>query len=117
MRRARCAAVGILVCLACACRPRETPRRGRAPHRGRTRLGGAPPATRMAQVPVEGGVLRRRLIAEPTTLNAVLQSSTAEAEVLQYVQRNLLDFDVADAAGTRSRRALGGVGQTVSTTP
>jgi peptide/nickel transport system substrate-binding protein len=38
-------------------------------------------------------VLRRRLVAEPTTLNAVLQSSAAEAEVLQYVQRNLLDFD------------------------
>ena len=43
--------------------------------------------------PVEGGVLRRRLTGEPTTLNAVLQSSGPEAEVLQYVQRNLFDFD------------------------
>jgi peptide/nickel transport system substrate-binding protein len=40
-----------------------------------------------------GGVLRRRLFGEPTTLNAVLQSSTPEAYVLQYVQRNLFDFD------------------------
>lgn len=45
--------------------------------------------------PVDGGVLRRRLFAEPTSLNAVLQSSTPEAYVLQYVQRNLLDFDAA----------------------
>ncbi len=43
--------------------------------------------------PVDGGVLRRRLTGEPTTLNAVLQSSGPEAEVLQYVQRNLFDFD------------------------
>ena len=44
--------------------------------------------------PVDGGVLRRRLFGEPTTLNAVLQSSAPEAQVLQYVQRNLFDFDV-----------------------
>jgi peptide/nickel transport system substrate-binding protein len=44
-------------------------------------------------VPVDGGVLRRRLLGEPTTLNAVLQSSVPEAQVLQYVQRNLFDFD------------------------
>ena len=31
--------------------------------------------------------------ASPPTLNAVLQSSTPEAQVLQYVQRKLLDFD------------------------
>ncbi len=43
--------------------------------------------------PVDGGVLRRRLFGEPTTLNAVLQSSAPEAQVLQYVQRNLFDFD------------------------
>jgi peptide/nickel transport system substrate-binding protein len=42
---------------------------------------------------VDGGVLRRRLTGEPTTLNAVLQSSGPEAEVLQYVERNLFDFD------------------------
>ena len=43
--------------------------------------------------PVEGGVLKRRLIGEPGTLNAVLQSGLPEQEVLQYVSRNLLDFD------------------------
>jgi len=43
--------------------------------------------------PVDGGVLHRRLFGEPTTLNAVLQSSAPEAQVLQYVQRNLFDFD------------------------
>jgi peptide/nickel transport system substrate-binding protein len=42
---------------------------------------------------MDGGVLRRRLFGEPTTLNAVLQSSAPEAQVLQYVQRNLFDFD------------------------
>ena len=43
--------------------------------------------------PVEGGVLRRRLLGEPTTLNAVLQSGLPEQQVLQYVSRQLLDFD------------------------
>ena len=37
--------------------------------------------------------MSRRLLGEPTTLNAVLQSSVPEAQVLQYVQRNLFDFD------------------------
>ena len=43
--------------------------------------------------PVEGGVLRRRLVGEPTTLNAVLQTGVPEQQVLQYVSRQLLDFD------------------------
>jgi peptide/nickel transport system substrate-binding protein len=43
--------------------------------------------------PVEGGVLRRRLVGEPATLNAVLQSGLPEQQVLQYVSRQLLDFD------------------------
>ncbi len=41
----------------------------------------------------EGGVLRRRLIGDPATLNAVMQSGAPEQEVLQYVSRNILDFD------------------------
>src|SRR5262245_13836684 len=45
--------------------------------------------------PEPGGTLQRRLAGEPTTLNAVLQSSLFEALVLQYVQRNLFDFDGA----------------------
>jgi peptide/nickel transport system substrate-binding protein len=43
--------------------------------------------------PVEGGVLRRRLVGEPTTLNAVLQTGVPEQQVLQYVSGQLLDFD------------------------
>ena len=43
--------------------------------------------------PVEGGILRRRLVGEPATLNAVLQSSLPEQQVLQYLARQLLDFD------------------------
>jgi peptide/nickel transport system substrate-binding protein len=43
--------------------------------------------------PVEGGILRRRLVGEPATLNAVLQSGLPEQQVLQYVSRQLLDFD------------------------
>lgn len=40
-----------------------------------------------------GGTLRRRLTGDPATLNAVMQSGVSEQEVLQYVSRNLLDFD------------------------
>src|SRR5262245_2146621 len=71
--------------------------------RGRSEAGGdrartpdAPPqgsASEDEGSPVSGGELRRRLLGEPTTLNAVLQSSVPEAQVLQYVQRNLFDFD------------------------
>ncbi len=43
--------------------------------------------------PVDGGVLRRRLIGDPSTLNAILQTGVPEQQVLQYVSRNLLDFD------------------------
>ncbi|HYK40854.1 MAG TPA: ABC transporter substrate-binding protein [Thermoanaerobaculia bacterium] len=41
----------------------------------------------------KGGTLRRRLVGDPSTLNAVLQSGAPEQEVLQYLSRNLLDFD------------------------
>jgi peptide/nickel transport system substrate-binding protein len=44
-------------------------------------------------IPVRGGALHRRLYGDPTTLNAVLQSGLPEQQVLQYVSRNLLDFD------------------------
>jgi len=43
--------------------------------------------------PIDGGVLRRRLVGDPGTLNAVLQSAGPEQEVLAYLSRNLLDFD------------------------
>ncbi len=42
---------------------------------------------------MDGGVLRRRLVGEPATLNGVLQTGLPEQQVLQYVSRNLLDFD------------------------
>ena len=45
--------------------------------------------------PEDGGTLYRRLAGEPTTLNAVLQSGVFEAQVLQYLQRDLFDFDAA----------------------
>lgn len=40
-----------------------------------------------------GGTLARRLTGDPSTLNGVMQSGVPEQEVLQYVSRNLLDFD------------------------
>jgi peptide/nickel transport system substrate-binding protein len=43
--------------------------------------------------PVSGGTLRRRLIGEPGTLNPILQTGLPEQQVLQYLSRNLLDFD------------------------
>jgi peptide/nickel transport system substrate-binding protein len=79
--------------LAAACRGRsETP--GEAARRPSPAVTPASaPAAPGGDAPVDGGVLRRRLLGEPTTLNAVLQSSVPEAQVLQYVQRNLFDFD------------------------
>ncbi len=44
-------------------------------------------------VPIRGGVLRRRLVGEPSTLNAVLQTGLPEQQVLQYLSRPLLDVD------------------------
>ncbi len=89
--------VFVFLCLAGACRgkepaavktPRATPARTAVPepvlgYIDETRKG----------TPVDGGVLRRRLIGEPTTLNAVLQAGLPEQQVLQCVSRNLLDFD------------------------
>ncbi len=96
MKRASWAAALAWCLLASACRAKQEP----AP------AAGVPtPTARPARpvlgfideshegMPVDGGVLRRRLFGEPTTLNAVLQSSAPEAQVLQYVQRNLFDFD------------------------
>ena len=55
--------------------------------------------------PVRGGVLRRRLVGEPATLNAVLQSGLPEQQVLQYVSRQLLDFDARlEPAGNLAER-------------
>jgi len=44
-------------------------------------------------VPIRGGVLRRRLVGEPSTLNAVLQTGLPEQQILQYLSRPLVDVD------------------------
>jgi peptide/nickel transport system substrate-binding protein len=43
--------------------------------------------------PAGGGTLYRRLFGEPGTLNVLLQTDVPEQLVLQYVSRNLFDFD------------------------
>ena len=79
-----------------ACRAREKPAASEAPA-----VPPAPPPLlgyidESKQGPaVRGGTLRRRLYGDPTTLNAVLQSGVPDQQVLQYVSRNLLDFDAA----------------------
>jgi len=90
----------ILMGALAACRAREAP----APA-GATQSVRSPTATPAPQpvlgyidetgkgTPVDGGVLRRRLVGEPATLNAVTQSTVYEQEVLAYLSRNLLDFD------------------------
>jgi peptide/nickel transport system substrate-binding protein len=84
-----------LLCLCAACRERPGPAVASSAPRERTES--APPLGFLDEsrvIPIaEGGILRRRLVGEPTTLNAVLQSSAPEAQVLEYVQRNLFDFD------------------------
>jgi peptide/nickel transport system substrate-binding protein len=86
-----------ILLLAAACRAKED----RAGHTPAARVNPTP-APRPALgyldesregTPVGGGVLRRRLIGEPATLNAVLQSGLPEQQVLQYVSRQLIDFN------------------------
>ncbi len=60
--------------------------------------------------PVDGGTLSRRLPGDPATLNAVMQSGVPEQEVLQYVSRNLLDFDAR-------MRLIPGLAETWSVSP
>jgi peptide/nickel transport system substrate-binding protein len=90
MKRAH-AACALLVGLA-ACRGADPPAASSAATPAPTPVLGFLDESREG-TPVDGGVLRRRLNGEPTTLNAVLQSSGPEAQVLQYVVRNLFDFD------------------------
>ena len=86
--------VFLFVVLVAACRARETPAVAVAP------TPTAAPAPELGfldesrdGVPVRGGTLRRRLVGEPATLNAVLQSGLPEQQVLQYLSRPLVDFD------------------------
>src|SRR5450759_1070865 len=80
----------LLVCLVAACRANEAPK---PPPAVRTAPVAAPTAIpepvlgyideSNQGVPADGGVIRRRLIGEPETLNAVLQSGLPEQQVLQ----------------------------------
>ena len=86
----------ILLFAAVACRARERPAASASP-----KVTPAPPPllgyldVSKEGPPVRGGTLRRRLYGDPTTLNAVLQSGVPDQQVLQYLSRNLLDFDPA----------------------
>src|SRR3984893_997551 len=95
MKRSIAWAAVALLCVGSGCRAREAPRAAETrPAPVRATPGPAPGFLDESAEPAsDGGVLRLRLFGEPTTLNAVLQSSAPEALVLQFVQRNLLDFD------------------------
>ncbi|HMA18290.1 MAG TPA: hypothetical protein VKS03_07615, partial [Thermoanaerobaculia bacterium] len=69
----------LLLAAACRARPAERPVAGVAP------TATAAPAPALGYLdesregtPVQGGVMRRRLVGEPSTLNAVLQSGLPE---------------------------------------
>src|SRR4030095_12199484 len=88
----------LLVSVLVACRAKEAAPPARPVLPGPTPTAAAAPRLRLLDesregVPVEGGVLRRRLVGEPATLNAVLQSGLPEQQVLQYVSRQVLAFD------------------------
>jgi peptide/nickel transport system substrate-binding protein len=86
----------LALALLLACRAREAPARRAvlptAPPPPPTPVLGFIDETRTG-TPHDGGTLRRRLIGEPATLNPVLQTGLPEQQVLQYLSRNLLDFD------------------------
>jgi hypothetical protein len=90
--------------------------------RARSDRGGAPSRARLHRRVAragrgEGGTLVRRLTGEPATLDPILQSTGAEAEVLQYVARNLFDFDAALHLVPGLAQRTGGLAPTASTTP
>jgi peptide/nickel transport system substrate-binding protein len=88
--------LAILLLSFAACRGREIARTGSSaaptPTAGPAPVLGFLDESREG-APIEGGTLRRRLVGEPATLNAVLQSGLPEQQVLQYVSRQLVDFD------------------------
>jgi peptide/nickel transport system substrate-binding protein len=91
--------IALLLAVAAACRGREEPAVAAAPRApGPTPTVAPEPLLGFRDesregVPIRGGVLRRRLVGEPATLNAVLQSGLPEQQILQYVSRSLVDVD------------------------
>lgn len=88
----------VLLAAAVACRGREEPAVEAARAPGPTPTVAPEPLLGFLDesrdgVPIRGGVLRRRLVGEPSTLNAVAQSGLPEQQVLQYVARSLVDVD------------------------
>ncbi len=67
-----------------ACRAKQATPRADSPK---------PPVADAGPAQAAGRTLYRRLFGEPGTLNAVLQTDVPEQLVLQYLSRNLLDFD------------------------
>lgn len=98
MKRLLLAVLPLLV-LSVACRGREEPAPAAGPGSpGPTATAAPEPVLGFLDesregVPIRGGVLRRRLVGEPATLNAVLQSGLPEQQVLQYLSRPLVDVD------------------------
>src|SRR5262245_62992012 len=89
---------GVLLLAAVACRARREESPAPAPSLAHPTPQAAEPGLEFLDgtkdgTPQAGGTLYCRLAGEPTTLNAVLQSGVFEAQVLQYVQRNLFDYD------------------------
>ncbi|HTO86545.1 MAG TPA: ABC transporter substrate-binding protein [Thermoanaerobaculia bacterium] len=78
----------VAIALLAGCRGKERQGAFAAP-----RKSPAPAATRVGSSPADGGTLYRRLFGEPGSLNAVLQTDVPEQLVLQYLSRNLFDFD------------------------
>jgi len=101
MRRAWAAFTVLVLAAACRGRSEAPPARADVARPGTPASSSTPAvvardaAGESTPVAVDGGTLQRRLLGEPTSLNAVLQTSLPEAQVLQYVQRNLFDFDAA----------------------
>ncbi len=98
MRRAWAAFTVLVLAAACRGRSEAPPAHADVARPGTPASSSTPARDAAAEstpVAVDGGTLQRRLLGEPTSLNAVLQTSLPEAQVLQYVQRNLFDFDAA----------------------
>lgn len=90
--------LAIVLLTIAACRGREGPGAAATPAPGVTPTAAPEPVLGFLDESregpaIRGGVLRRRLVGEPATLNAVLQTGLPEQQVLQYISRPLVDVD------------------------